>query len=328
MTDIALSSSSSAQAFAEPRDYLALMKPRVMSLVVFTAIVGMAAAPVDMHPLRALISLLMIALGAGASGALNMAVDADIDAQMKRTRMRPTARGAIAPADAFGFGAVLAMFSVLGLALSANYLAAGLLAFTIVFYAVAYSMWMKRRTDQNIVWGGLAGALPPAIAWAAATGSLSLDPLLLVAIIFVWTPPHFWALALYIAKDYAKVGVPMLPATQGAAVTRRQILVYSIALALLGLAPAVTGLGGLLYLATAAILGLLFVAGAVRLARSTAGDVVDEAKGLYAAGPEARPARDLFAFSILYLFALFAALLVEHGFGGYRTIALPFGWGV
>ncbi len=298
------------------RDFLQLLKPRVMSLVVVTAATGMLCAGQPMNPALAAIAILSIAVGAGGSGALNMAYDADIDALMRRTRSRPVPAGRIQAADALALGIVLSLFAVMVLAIATNWLAAGLLAFTIVFYGVVYTLWLKRRTPQNIVIGGLAGALPPLVGWAAASGTAPPNAWLLVAIIFVWTPPHFWALSLYTSEDYAKAGVPMMPVARGAASTRRQILAYSIALALVGLLPAATGLGGLCYLALAAVGGAIFVALAVRLERSGLGDApAPSAKGLYDTPAVIAPARDLFAFSLIYLFALFVALMVEHLIG-------------
>jgi protoheme IX farnesyltransferase len=319
MTDVSAISARPASW----RDYVALMKPRVMSLVVFTAFVGLVAAPTSPHPVLAAAIVLAIAVGAGGAGALNMAYDADIDALMRRTCARPTACGRVSRAEALAFGLVLSAFSVMPLFLAAGALAAGLLAFTIFFYAVVYTMWLKRLTPQNIVIGGLAGALPPAIAWSAATGGLGLEPALMVAIIFFWTPPHFWALALYKQGDYAKAGVPMLPVVKGAPAARRQILAYALVLAPLGLAPVATGLGGWLYGVVAAGAGALFVLLAARVARSRAGEAESaEADDLYAVRSGDRAARDLFAFSILYLFLLFAALLAEHGLGLYTPVTL------
>lgn len=284
-------------------DYVALMKPRVMFLVVFTALVGLIAAPGSMHPVLAVAALICIAAGAGAAGALNMWFDADIDATMARTAARPVPRGCVAPAEARDFGVVLGVFSVLCLGLMANWLAAALLAATIGFYVLVYTMWLKRTTPQNIVIGGAAGAVPPMIGWAAATGSIGLAPLVLFLIIFVWTPPHFWALALLRTKDYARAGVPMLPVVAGADATRLQILIYSLILAPLGMVPSIIGLGGTLYMATAAMLGSLFVVMALDCYRQRAGEEAD------------RAAKNLFAYSVLYLFLLFAVLLVEQGFG-------------
>ena len=292
---------------ATAADYIALMKPRVMSLVVFTGLVGYAIAPGQGDLVLGFASILAIAVAAGAAGALNMWFDSDIDAIMTRTRARPIPSGRVAREEALMLGLTLSALSVLTMLLAANLLAAMLLAFTIFFYAVVYTMWLKRSTPQNIVIGGLAGALPPAIAWAAKTGALGLDPLILVAIIFVWTPPHFWALALALVQrqDYAAARVPMLPVTHGAKITRAHILAYSLLLAPLGLAPVLSGMGGVFYGAAAAFGGALFVLLAVRVARSGAGEG-DKAQD--------KPARDLFAYSILYLFVLFAALLAEHGF--------------
>jgi len=280
---------------ASAGDYIALLKPRVMSLVVFTGLVGYVAAPGAGDPVLGFAAILAIAVAAGGAGALNMWWDADIDAVMTRTRTRPVPAGRVEPAEALTLGLVMSILSVLTMLLAANVVAAALLAFTIFFYAVVYTMWLKRTTPHNIVIGGLAGALPPAVAWAAKTGSLGLDPLILVAIIFMWTPPHFWALALLQSKDYAAARVPMLPVTHGAAATRTQILIYSILLAPLGLAPVATGLAGWFYGAVAAIGGAAFVYFAVRVKLSE-----DPAR-----------ARALFGFSILYLFSLFAALFAE-----------------
>ena len=284
-------------------DYAALLKPRVMFLVVFTALVGLVAAPVHLHPVLAVAALICIAVGAGASGALNMWYDADIDARMARTASRPLPRGALTPNEALAFGSVLAIGSVLCLGLMANWVAAGLLAFTIGFYVFIYTMWLKRSTPQNIVIGGAAGALPPMIGWAAATGTVSLASLVMFLIIFIWTPPHFWALALIRSSDYERVGVPMLPVTHGADETRRQILIYSIILAPLAMVPSVMGFGGSLYTIVAAISGAFFLVLAFDCYRIREGEAAD------------RAAKNLFAYSILYLFILFAALLVEHGFG-------------
>jgi protoheme IX farnesyltransferase len=289
---------------ASASDYIALLKPRVMSLVVFTGLVGYLAAPGHNDPVLGFAAILAIAVAAGASGALNMWFDADIDAMMSRTRSRPIPSGRVAREDALMLGLTLSLLSVVTMQLAANTLAAALLAFTIFFYAVVYTMWLKRSTPQNIVIGGLAGALPPAIAWAAKAGSLSIDPLLLVAIIFFWTPPHFWALSLLQKNDYAAARVPMLPVTHGAKATRQQIFTYSLLLAPLGFAPVLTGLGGLIYGAIAATGGAFFVFLAGRVLVSRAGEGI---------AAEDKRARDLFGFSILYLFALFAALLAERG---------------
>src|SRR4051812_23502133 len=280
-------------------DYLALLKPRVMSLVVFTALVGMVVTHPDVHPVIAFGSLLMIAVGAGASGCLNMWWDADIDALMTRTRKRPIPDGRILPGEALSFGVTLAVGSVLALGLVANWLAAAFLAFTIFFYVVIYTMGLKRRTAQNIVIGGAAGALPPVVAWAAATGSLSVEPLLLFLIIFFWTPPHFWALALFRSDDYARAGVPMLPVVAGPDATRLQILLYTIVLVAIAAAPWPLGYFDWVYGVTSLILGAGMLVLAINVYRHRTGSVA------------LRATRKLFAFSILYLFALFATLLLE-----------------
>ena len=301
---------------ARPSDYFNLMKPRVMSLVVFTALTGLVCAPADVNFVLGAASILALATGAGAAGALNLWFDADIDAKMSRTRSRPIPAGRVAPNDALAFGLIASVFSVLLMALAANYLAAALLAFTIAFYAFFYTMVLKRNTDQNIVIGGLSGALPPAVAWAAATGDLSLNAWLLVAIIFVWTPAHFWALALYQSSDYERAGVPMLPVTKGAKSARAHILGYAILTAACGVIPAFTGLGGIVYAGASSVLGVALVYFAWRVFKSRAGDAVGHDGALYDVKAEARPARDLFAFSILYLFTLFAVLLAEHLIAG------------
>jgi heme o synthase len=289
-------------SLASVGDYLALMKPRVMSLVVFTALTGLAIAPASLHPLTALTALLCIAVGAGAAGALNMWYDADIDARMTRTARRPVPMGRVLPGEALAFGLTLAGFAVVVLGLLVNTIAAALLAFTIFFYIVIYTAWLKRSTPQNIVIGGAAGAFPPMIGWAAATGSLSLEPVLLFLIIFFWTPPHFWALSLYRTEDYIRAGVPMLPVVRGDAATRRQILLYTLILVPLGIAPWALGYAGALYGLTAAGTGAIMLA--------LAGRVLIERR------PDEQASRHLFAFSILYLFLLFAVLLVECGWGG------------
>jgi protoheme IX farnesyltransferase len=280
-------------------DYVALLKPRVMSLVVFTAFVGVVLAPAAVHPVIGLTALICITVGAGAAGALNMWYDADIDGVMQRTRTRPVPAGRIAAREALAFGMILSVGSVAVLGVLVNWVAAALLAFTIFFYVVVYTMWLKRLTPQNIVIGGAAGALPPVIGWAAATGSVSLESFVLFLIIFLWTPPHFWALSLYKAGDYARAGVPMLPVVAGLSATRRQILVYSLVLALTGLLPAVIGMATVTYGVVAALLGALFVALAWRVYR------IDDSDRYM------RPARQLFTYSLLYLFLLFVALLVE-----------------
>jgi protoheme IX farnesyltransferase len=299
------------------RDFVTLMKPRVMSLVMLTAVTGLVCARSTINPVLAGVAILCIALGAGGSAALNMGYDADIDALMRRTRSRPVPSGRVQRSDALALGVILSLFSVAVMGLATNLLAAGLLAFTIAFYAIVYTRLLKRRTAQNIVIGGLAGALPPAVGWAAASGTAPLPAWVLVAIIFVWTPPHFWALSLYTSEDYARAGVPMMPLTAGPASTRRQILAYSLVLAPLGLAPAFVGLGGLAYAGVAAAGGAVFVILAARLAMSRAGESGEarQADGLYAVRAGAKAARNLFAFSIVYLFVLFACLLGEHLLG-------------
>ncbi len=294
-------------------DYFELMKPRVMFLVVFTALVGLVAAPGTMHPVLAIAALICISVGAGASGALNMWYDADIDRRMARTASRPIPRGRISADEAFVFGMVFAAGSVICLGLMINWLSAAMLAGTIFFYVVIYTMWLKRSTPQNIVIGGAAGAAPPMIGWAAATGSVSLEPLVLFLIIFMWTPPHFWALALIRSSDYERAGVPMMPVVKGPDETRRQILIYSLILAPLGMVPAVIGLGGTLYMVVAALLGSLFVVLALECYREREGETAD------------RAAKHLFAYSVLYLFLLFAVLLVEHSFN-LGALALPSLW--
>ncbi len=289
-------------AHAEPSiagvgDYIALMKPRVMSLVVFTAFVGLMVAPGQLHPVIGFAAILCIAVGAGAAGALNMWYDADTDGRMARTAARPIPAGRIAPGEALAFGLTLAVFSVVILGLLVNILAAVLLAATIAFYAIIYTMWLKRRTPQNIVIGGAAGALPPMIGWAAATGGLSLEPIILFLIIFFWTPPHFWALSLYRSEDYAHAGIPMLSVVAGPTETKLQILVYTLILAPLGVLPWIIGYAGPIYGGVAAVAGAAFLALALRLR--------GEQHGFTAC-------KQLFGFSILYLFVVFAALLVDH----------------
>ncbi len=289
-------------------DYVALLKPRVMSLVVFTALVGMVVAPVHLHPVLAFFALLCIAVGAGAAGALNMWYEADIDAVMKRTMKRPIPAGRVTRGEALAFGLTLAVGSVVFLGLMVNWVAAGALAFTIFFYAVIYTMWLKPATPQNIVIGGAAGAFPPMVGWAAATGGIGLEPFLLFLVIFVWTPPHFWALSLYNVEEYRRAGIPMMPVVAGAAETRRQILLYSVLLAPVGALPWLFGYAGLAYGLTAIAGGVMMIALSLKLCQQ----------------PSQRTARQLFAFSILYLFALFLTLLVEHSVGG-QTFGLPFG---
>jgi protoheme IX farnesyltransferase len=280
-------------------DYIALLKPRVMSLVVFTALVGLMIAPGHVHPVLAITSILCIAVGAGASGALNMWYDADIDALMSRTSKRPVPTGRVTPQEALTFGLILSFFSVVTLGTLVNWVAGGLLAFTIFFYAVVYTMWLKRWTAQNIVIGGAAGALPPVVAWAAATGSLSVEPILLFLIIFFWTPPHFWALALFRSDDYARAGVPMLPVVAGPDATRLQILLYTVVLVAVATAPWARGYFDAVYGVSSLVLGGWMLWLAINVYRRRDG------------APAIRAARQLFGFSLLYLFALFAILLLE-----------------
>jgi heme o synthase len=278
-------------------DLVALMKPRVMSLVVFTALVGLLVAPGHLEPLIGFVALLCITAGAGAAGALNMWYDADIDAVMTRTAMRPIPRGRVSRAEALVFGLMLSAGSIAVLGFAVNIAAAALLAFTIFFYVVVYTMWLKRRTPQNIVIGGAAGAFPPLIGWVAVTGRIGVEPLILFLIIFLWTPPHFWALALNRAGEYARAGIPMLPVVAGTAETKRQILIYTVLLVPISILPWALGFAGALYGATAGMFGVTIILLALQLRRSS--DV------------EKRPARLLFAFSILYLFVLFAAVLAD-----------------
>jgi heme o synthase len=280
-------------------DFVALMKPRVMSLVVFTGFVGLYLAPGHLNPVSAGIAVLAIAVGAGAAGAINMWYDRDIDALMRRTENRPLPAGRMAPGEALGFGTVLAVASVLVMGLGVNWAAAALLALTIAFYVFVYTAWLKRRTPQNIVIGGAAGAFPPLVGWAAVTGDIGLPALALFGLIFFWTPPHFWALALYRAGDYAKAGVPMLPVVAGTRETKKQMLVYTLLLWPLALAPALMGIAGMVYGALALVLSLLFTLMAVRVRRD-AGD---------------RSAKQMFGFSILYLFLLFAFLVIDRAPG-------------
>jgi protoheme IX farnesyltransferase len=308
---------SPAVSTAQPEDFFQLLKPRVMSLVIFTAVTGLVVAGGDLGWLSSAIAILCIAVGAGAAGALNMALEGETDALMRRTRGRPVAAGRVNKNDAMTFGVILSVFSVMLLGMTTNWLAGGLLLMTILYYAVLYTQVLKRRTPQNIVIGGAAGAFPPVIGWAAATGEAPWQAWLLFAIIFLWTPPHSWALALYSAGDYARAGIPMMPVARGARSTRLQILVYSLVFVPVAVAPGLLGLGGLVYLAVSITGGLGFLFLAVRLWRSRAGDQPDKAEAvgreaaLYDVRLEAKPARNLFAFSILYLMALFAALLVE-----------------
>ena len=284
---------------ARVSDYFALLKPRVMTLVVFTGFAGLLAAPGTLHPLLAAVAVLCIAVAAGAAGAINMWYDRDIDAVMRRTKSRPIPRGRIEAPEALSFGIVLSLFSVMVMGLALNWTAAALLALANGFYVFVYTVWLKRRTSQNIVIGGAAGAFPPMIGWAAVTGGLSLEPLLLFLIIFAWTPPHFWALALYRATDYAKAGVPMLPVVSGIRHTQAQILLYTLLMAAAAMAPVVIGMTGWLYGISAAVLNLLFLICSWRLYRSDESELE-------------KPARQTFGFSILYLFALFTALIADR----------------
>jgi protoheme IX farnesyltransferase len=285
---------------ADWRDFLALTKPRVMSLVVFTGLAGMLVAPATLHPVLAFTAILCIALGAGAAAALNMWYEADLDARMKRTAGRPLPAGRMDPHSALHFGVGLGVFSVLLMGLAANWFAAATLAASILFYVLVYTIWLKRRTPQNIVIGGAAGAFPPLIGWAAATGEASTLPILLFAVIFLWTPPHFWALSLFVRSDYAAAGVPMMPVVAGALATRRQILLYSLLTAAAAVAPWPLGLAGPLYGSAAAALSLVFVAIALQVLANRA----TEPAGM---APEKR----LFAFSIVYLFILFGTLVAD-----------------
>lgn len=305
-------------SLAGPGDYFALMKPRVMSLVVFTAVCGLLLAPGSIGLVPSLLALLCIAVGAGASGALNMWWDADIDGAMARTSQRPIPKGVLSPRAALGFGAIMSLASVWLLGATTNWLAGGLLAFTIFFYLVIYTMWLKRTTPQNIVIGGAAGAFPPMVAYAAVTGTITFDSIILFAIIFFWTPPHFWALALYKQTDYSRVGIPMMPVVKGAARTRLEIFLYSVFLVVLTFWPSVTGLGGIVYTLTNVLLGGVFLILAWQVFRSRAGDKPSETDSdtLYAVRNGNAVARNLFLYSILYLFAVFGVLTMDHLFFG------------
>ena len=288
-----------AEAGARVQDLVALLKPRVMSLVVFTGFAGLYVAPGDLHPLLAVVAVVCIAVSAGAAGAVNMWYDRDIDAVMERTQRRPIPAGRVSPDEALAFGVVLSLFSVMLMGLAVNWVAAGLLALASAFYVFVYTIWLKRRTPHNIVIGGAAGAFPPMIGWAAMTGSVTLESLVLFAIIFMWTPPHFWALALYRQGDYAKAGVPMLPVVAGKDETKRQMLLYTLVLLPLTLAPSLLGFAGLIYGACALALSGAFVVLAVQVMR-------DQGQ---------RAAKRMFAFSILYLFVLFALLILDRAPG-------------
>lgn len=298
---------------AQLGDYFALLKPRVMSLVVFTALVGLLAAPVAVNPILVFASILFVAIGAGASGALNMWWDADIDAVMRRTAKRPIPDGRVQPGEALNLGVALSGLSVMMLALTANFLAAALLAFTIFFYAVIYSMWLKRATPQNIVIGGAAGAFPPVIGWVIATGSFSIEAWLMFALIFMWTPPHFWALALFMRSDYDDAGVPMLTVTHGRKSTRVHIIAYTVLLAILAVGTGFTSIGGPLYLATAVVLNALFLKGAYHIWRRDEADAEADNYGVE---------KKFFRLSLWYLFAHFGVILIEaalrpFGLGGW-----------
>jgi protoheme IX farnesyltransferase len=311
MADVGYSTPAQTRAQtqdAQLGDYFALLKPRVMSLVVFTALVGLLAAPVGVHPVIGFASILFIAIGAGASGALNMWWDADIDSVMRRTAKRPIPSGRVEPGEALSLGVALSGLSVMMLALTANLLAAALLAFTIFFYAVIYSMWLKRSTPQNIVIGGAAGAFPPVIGWAVATGGVSIEAWLMFALVFMWTPPHFWALALFMRSDYDDAGVPMLTVTHGRRSTRNHVLVYTILLAALAVGTGFTAIGGPVYLATALVLNALFLKGAVQIWRRDE-DMAD--------ADDYRVEKKFFRLSLWYLFAHFGVILLEAAMRGF-----------
>jgi protoheme IX farnesyltransferase len=286
---------------ADWRDFLALTKPRVMSLVVFTGLCGLLAAPAPVHPVLGFAAILCIALGAGAAAALNMWYEADLDAKMQRTRSRPLPAGRMDRQSALHFGVGLGVFSVLTMGLAANWLAASILAASILFYVLVYTVWLKRRTPQNIVIGGAAGAFPPVIGWAAATGDVTPLPLLLFTLIFLWTPPHFWALSLFVRSDYASAGVPMLPVVSGARVTRQQIALYTLPMAAAAVAPWPLGLAGPVYGSAAVVLSAVFLALSLAVLRNRATDPA-----------EMKPERRLFAYSILHLFLLFGALVADR----------------
>ncbi|TXH37297.1 MAG: protoheme IX farnesyltransferase [Rhodospirillaceae bacterium] len=294
-----MSELSGAVAGARVSDFIALLKPRVMSLVVFSGLAGLVVAPGHIHPLIAVVAILCIAVGAGASGAINMWYDRDIDAVMTRTRNRPIPKGNVDPNEALGFGLVLALFSVVLMGMAVNWTAGSLLAFTIFFYVVIYTIWLKRRTPQNIVIGGAAGAFPPMIGWAAVTGDMSLASISLFLLIFMWTPPHFWALSLYREGDYAKAGVPMMPVVAGARSTKIQMLVYTLVLLPIALVPAVLGVAGSIYAVTALLLNVGFIVHAVRVLRS----------------PDLRRAQAMFKYSLLYLSLHFAVLMIDRAPG-------------
>ena len=293
---------------SDVRDWIALLKPRVMSLVVFSGLIGLLVAPGHLHPILAFTAVLCIAVAAGACGAINMWYDRDIDAIMRRTRGRPIPAGRIEPGAALGYGITLAIGSVIVMGLAVNHVAASVLALSIAFYVFVYTMWLKRRTPQNIVIGGAAGAFPPVIGWAAVTGSVDLIPLVLFAIIFIWTPPHFWSLALFANDDYRRAGVPMLPVVAGAKETRRQIVIYTLLLVPLSLMPWFLGFSGPVYAVAACVLGLGFLVSVWRVA-------TDKQDNTGVSLTNDAPARAAFKFSILYLFILLAALAIDHCLG-------------
>ncbi|KIC30779.1 heme o synthase [Leisingera sp. ANG-M6] len=313
MSDASINASRAYEDEASFGDYFALLKPRVMSLVVFTALVGLLAAPVSVHPVVGFCAILFIAIGGGASGALNMWWDADIDKVMKRTKSRPIPAGKVESGEALAFGLALSGLSVIMLALAANVFAGAFLAFTIFFYVVVYTMWLKRATPQNIVIGGAAGAFPPVIGWIAATGTMSVEPWLMFLLTFMWTPPHFWALALFMRSDYDDAGVPMLTVTHGRRSTRIHILAYTVLLAVLAVGTAFSGIGGPIYLVAALVMNALFLHGAWKITRRDEDD--SEADNF-------KVERSFFKLSLLYLFLHFGAILAEallkpYGLGGW-----------
>jgi protoheme IX farnesyltransferase len=298
------------------KDYVQLLKPRVMTLVVFSGIAGLVVAPGALHPVLAAVAILCIAISAGAAGAINMWYDRDIDAVMARTKRRPIPMGRVEPAEALAFGVVLSIFPVMLMGLAVNWVAAALLALATLFYVFVYTVWLKRRTPQNIVIGGAAGAFPPMIGWAAVTGSVDPGGLLLFGLIFMWTPPHFWALSLYRCEDYARVGVPMLPVVSGKAATKRQMLLYTVLLLPIGVLPWPMGIAGPLYGLAALALGLAFVGHAVRVLRAPEADGADNAA-----------AKRMFKFSLTYLFGLFGLMMLDRGEGLHAWLPPLLGWG-
>lgn len=296
--DAAPASAAPVSAGADVRDFVDLLKPRVMSLVVFTGFAGMWVAPGSLHPVIALVAILCLTIGAGAAGAINMWADRDIDAVMSRTRARPIPSGRVSADASLAFGVVLSIFSVLVMGLAVNWVAAAILAGANLFYVFVYTMWLKRRTPQNIVIGGAAGAFPPMIGWAAVTGDVSLASIVLFLIIFMWTPPHFWALSLYARDDYAAAKIPMLPVVAGERETKRQMLVYTVLLFPIGLMPTVLGVAGWPYFVGAFVLGALFIVAAVRVLREP--------------GAAVKPAKQMFAYSVLYLFLIFTLLIADR----------------